>query len=71
MEVAKLLGQDVYNFARALPFDFSESERQTLKIQTQGDFQEAALKVYLVLIVIIFSLVETSDSCLTKNSVVF
>lgn len=52
MEVAKLLGRDVYSFARALPFDFSENELQTVRSQSQNDFQEATLKVNLLLTVI-------------------
>lgn len=48
IEVAKLLGRDVYSFARALPFDFSESELQAVKSQSNGDLQEVTLKVNLV-----------------------
>ncbi|KAI9557637.1 hypothetical protein GHT06_017465 [Daphnia sinensis] len=44
-EIAKLLGRDVSSFARALPFDLSESELQSLRSQSRGNLEEATLKV--------------------------
>ncbi|XP_057366665.1 uncharacterized protein LOC130687505 [Daphnia carinata] len=44
-EIAKLLGRDVSSFARALPFDLSESELQHLRSQSRDNLEEATLKV--------------------------